>query len=529
MSEIISTKAQMIQSESKKLKRGLTVLPLFGLIYFTVCGGSFGSEPLVGLTGPGMALILLIATPLLFSIPNMFMVREMGSMMPVEGGYYHWVKKAFGPLAGFLTGWMNLVVSWLDVSIYPVLALYYMSFFFPVLSDGIMNGETVVLTGDTLSWIIGLVMIWLIVLLQIRGARLTGLTTNWIGLLMLTPLLIMSIIGFINIARNGVTETLPLLPEGQTLFGAFSVGLFIAMWNFMGWELPSSAGDEIVNPKRTYPLAMALTLVAAIATYAIPMVAGLYGGAGDQGKYNLWIAEPSSEDGIIGDMPESITEEKLAEWGVDPAATYGWEYTDIANQIGITFTGEENGFVTFLVGIVSISAFLSMVGLFIGNSLGASRVPFALAQDGMMPGWMVKVHPKYGTPWVAILISGILFSIFTLQTFQALVVMDVFLNCMALVLQFLAMWKMRFSHPDVPRQKVPGGWVGLILVTLAPFLIILLAIVSNVNEAGWDSVLKALGAIAVGVLLYLPLRKFVKPGIPDIDPFHPAETQPETA
>jgi len=72
---------------------------------------------MVGLTGPGMTLILFIVTPLLFSIPNMLMVREMQSLMPHEGGYYHWVKQAFGPFVGFLAGWMNWVVAWVDVSI----------------------------------------------------------------------------------------------------------------------------------------------------------------------------------------------------------------------------------------------------------------------------------------------------------------------------------------------------------------------------------------------------------------------------
>jgi amino acid transporter len=106
-----------IKREAKKLKRELTLLPLFGLIYFTVCGGSFGIEPLVGWSGPGLAILLVFLTPIIFSIPNMLMVRELNSMMPVEGGYYHWVKKAFGPFAGFLAGWNNWVVSWLDVTI----------------------------------------------------------------------------------------------------------------------------------------------------------------------------------------------------------------------------------------------------------------------------------------------------------------------------------------------------------------------------------------------------------------------------
>ncbi len=130
----------IVRSETKKLKRELTLLPLFGLIYFTVCGGSFGAEPMVSLSGPGFALLLLILTPLVFSIPNMLMVREMQSMMPAEGGYYHWLKKAFGPFVGFMGGWMNWVVSWVDVSIYPVLAATYLAFFIPALNNGATIG-----------------------------------------------------------------------------------------------------------------------------------------------------------------------------------------------------------------------------------------------------------------------------------------------------------------------------------------------------------------------------------------------------
>src|SRR5512140_3147804 len=129
-----------ISSESKKLRRELTVLPLFGLIYFTVCGGSFGAEPMVGWSGPGLAMLLFILTPLFFSIPNMLMVREMQSMMPVEGGYYHWLKVAFGPFVGFMGGWMDWVVSWVDVSIYPVLAAYFLGYFIPALRTGTAIG-----------------------------------------------------------------------------------------------------------------------------------------------------------------------------------------------------------------------------------------------------------------------------------------------------------------------------------------------------------------------------------------------------
>src|SRR5512137_747528 len=117
-----------IKAETKKLKRELTLLPLFGLIYFTVCGGAFGAEPIIGWSGPGMAMLLLILIPIMFSLPIMLMVRELQSMMPAEGGYYHWIKQGMGRFAGFMSGWLMWIVSWLDVSRYAVWATYYLTF-----------------------------------------------------------------------------------------------------------------------------------------------------------------------------------------------------------------------------------------------------------------------------------------------------------------------------------------------------------------------------------------------------------------
>ncbi len=100
----------------------------------------------------------------------------------------------------------------------------------------------------------------------------------------------------------------------------------------MGWELPTAAGDEVVNPKKTYPLAMVLVLVATVATYTIPTVAGLYGGAGENGKYTLWGLDASdAEVGIVGDLagPDATQTQlesggKLQDWGVEPTASMGW-------------------------------------------------------------------------------------------------------------------------------------------------------------------------------------------------------------
>jgi len=532
-----SSKINLTQAEKSKLKRELTLLPLFGLIYFTVCGGSFGAESMVSLSGPGFAILLFFITPLLFSIPNMLMVREMQSMMPVEGGYYHWLKKAFGPFVGFMGGWMNWVVSWVDVSIYPVLLASYLGYYFLPLRNGTTIGG-VEIPAWVLSWVVALILIWSVSYLNVRGARLTGITTDWLGLVMMIPLILMSIIGIAAWIKSGTTIHLPFLASGEavsfkTLIPALGTGIYIALWNYMGWELPTAAGDEVVNPKKTYPMAMVLVLLVTIATYSIPTIAGLYGGAGEDGKYQVWGIDASDENvGIVGDLAGADANDaqiaewngKLQDWGVEPTSSTGWWFPDIAHVVADKFTGQKDGALANILGVlVSFASVLSMIGLFIGNGLGGTRVPFALAEDGMMPSILVKVHPKYGTPWVSILICGVIFSIFSLQAFQALVVIDVFLNLLVLIACFFAMWKLRFTLPQLHRQKVPGGWVGLSLVTLAPLAIVILAIYSNYVESGMDTISWALLAMAIGAIVYFPIRKLIKPGIPDVDPFRSSE------
>ena len=513
--------AAVVQRESKKLKRSLTLLPLFGLMYFTVCGGTFGIEPLVGYSGSGLALLLIVLTPFIFSLPNVLMVRELSTMMPAEGGYYHWVKQAFGPFAGFMAGWNNWVVSWLDVSIYPVLAAYYLSFFIPALRNGTTLGGYEV-SPDLLSWFVTIIIIWGVSYMQIRGSRLSGIFTSWLGAILMIPLFLMGIIGIYNWIVYGGPE-LTFLPGGEaispeTMTAALSTGLFVVMWNYMGWELPSAAGDEVVNPRKTYPAAMTLVLIAAILTYTIPTLGGMMGGGGDDGRTIIWGIEATTDEGIIAEVePYGFTAQDLESWGVDPTSDIGWEFPDIGHAVGVKFGGSEFGLV--LGGLLTIAAVMSMIGLFTGNSLGGTRVPFALAEDGMFPRSLVKVHSQYGTPFVAIIVTGIVYSIFSLSAFAFLVVADVFLQLLVILAEFAAMWKLRFSMPDKPRDRVPGGYIGMVLVTLGPTVIILVAIYSQIVDAGFSSIGWALVLMAVGVILYFPFRKYLKPGIPDVDPF----------
>jgi len=378
-----------------------------------------------------------------------------------------------------------------------------------------------------LSWLVAAVLIISISFLNLRGARLSGLTTNWLGLLMIIPLVIMSGFGIYAWIASGTTPEIPFLTGGAdvtpgNILAGMSVGLYVAMWNFMGWELPAAAGDEIKNPKKTYPRAMVLVLVAAILSYSIPTIAGLYGGAGEDGRYLAWGIEEYDEGAGIGPILNEygVSNEQMEAIGVDPTTDAGWEFPTIAHVIGDKVAGKDSPLSYFLGGIVGISAILSMIGLFIGNGLGGTRVPYAMAEDGMMPKWLNKVHPRYGTPWVSIIVCGVFYLIFSTSAFQNLVVIDVFLNMLVLMAEIFALVYLRYKRPELPRNKVPGGVLGLVYIVIAPLSIILLAIVSQVTDYGWESSIGwGLIAMAIGAILYIPIMKFVKKGVPDVDPY----------
>jgi amino acid transporter len=295
------------------------------------------------------------------------------------------------------------------------------------------------------------------------------------------------------------------------------------MWNYMGWELPSAAGDEVIEPRKTYPRAMAIVLVLAILTYALPVTGALYGGAGEDGRYTLWGLEASDETaGVAPDVASyGVTAEQIDGWGVSASTdASGWEFPKIGRAVAAKVTGDPNSpLAFFMVTILTVSAVLSMLGLFIGNSLGGSRVPFALAEDGMFPRWMVKVHPRHGSPYVAILVVSVIYTIFATNAFEFLVVADVFLQLLVVLAEIAALWVLRRTEPDRPRTRVPGGLFGLILASVSLAGIILIAFYSQIATEGFSSVGVALALMAIGVVLYFPIRKYYKPGVPDIDPF----------
>src|SRR3989442_13826981 len=240
----------------------LTLGPLVAVMYFTVSGGPFGLEGLVGSVGPGVALLLLMLTPLLFSVPETLLVGELASMLPAEGGYYVWVKRAFGRFWGFWNGGLSWVYSLIDIAIYPVLFLQYMRFFAPGLR-GLEGGLG------------ALVVLWGATWLNLRGTRAVGTASGWLIAAVLAPFALLAVVAvgrWIFGPAAVVARFRPFAAPGQTFFGALGIGISQSIWNYSGWDNASTVGGEIEHATPTYPRALARALPLVTLVYLVTIV-----------------------------------------------------------------------------------------------------------------------------------------------------------------------------------------------------------------------------------------------------------------
>src|ERR1044071_1990393 len=117
-----------------RLRQELGLVPLAAVVFFNVSGGPYGIEDVVPSFGPGLALLLLVVTPLLWSLPVSLAMAELASAMPDEGGYVTWTARAFGPFWAFQVGWWSWLDSFVDVAVYPALAVEYARYWWPGMS-----------------------------------------------------------------------------------------------------------------------------------------------------------------------------------------------------------------------------------------------------------------------------------------------------------------------------------------------------------------------------------------------------------
>jgi amino acid transporter len=149
------------------------------------------------------------------------------------------------------------------------------------------------------------------------------------------------------------------------------------------------------------------------------------------------------------------------------------------------------------------------LGMFNALVLSYSRVPLALAADGLLPRAVARLHPRTGAPWVAVIACAIAWTACLRLGFERLIRLDVMLYGLSLALEFVALAVLRMREPSLPRPfRVPGGtWVAWLLGA-PPMVLLALAFADARGErlAGISSLAIGIGLIALGPFVYIVLR-----------------------
>ena len=401
--------------------RKATLLSFVFVMYSYTTGGPFGLEDQVSNSGPGMTLLYHLLIPLFWCIPISLVAAELTTAMPVQGGFYRWVRAAFGDFWGFLAGWWNWTASFLLGSAYAVLFADYLGFYFPQL------------TGRN-HYLVAAALIAAITYINVRGIQMVGRISTLLEIFVLLPIVVVTVIGLAHWKHN---PFVPLVPPHKPFFQVFGVGLALGVWLYSGYEQLSTVAEEVENPQRSFPRALALVVPLSMATYFLPTFASL-------AAVDNW-----------------------QQW-------HGDYFSVAAKLIGGPLLG----------AWVALAAMVTNAALLNSTVLATTRMPFALAEDKFLPRFLTRVHPRYATPAVSIVVSGAIYAAFAMFTLTQLIAVYAWLRVATSVMTVLSAWKLRQLQSGISRPFViPGGRKGLLYAVAAPVLLGILATAGSVADS----------------------------------------------
>jgi APA family basic amino acid/polyamine antiporter len=433
--QTISIIRQTMQKVSEEgLVRGIRQWDLVGLVINSVIGAGIFVLPAksFGLIGSYSLIAFVICALVVVLIILCF--AEVSSRFVETGGPYRYTSEAFGPAVGFQVGWMNWIARITAYATNCNLLIVYLSFFWPAAGFGFWRGF--VITAITLC----------LTIINYIGVRNATLTSNFFTIAKLLPLVLFICVGLFF-----------LTPENFTLgnypsFGSFSTAVLLLIYAFSGFENAGVPAGEILNPRRTLPIAILV---------AIAIVALIY----------LLIQTVS-----IGTLPNlSATERPLAE-----AAS------KFMGPVGAS--------------IIAAGAITSVIGNLNVNILSTPRILFAMSLDRAIPQSLAAVHSRFRTPHVAIIITATLMLALTLSSSL------IYALTVSTIARLLAYGATCLALPALRRKKdappayftLPGGTViSVIAVVLSIWLL-----TNSTRQEARDSAI----AVGVGLLIYFGYR-----------------------
>ncbi|PYU14659.1 MAG: hypothetical protein DMG29_09095 [Acidobacteria bacterium] len=403
--------------ESRRFER-LSLSAFVAVLYAYCAAGPFGFEEMVSRSGPGMALLFLMIVPWLFSLPMSLVTAEMATAMPVEGGFYRWTRAALGDFWGFQCGWWNWTGTFLMNAAYAVVLADYTAQLLPASAGGWRH------------WLVALFFLVLVAALNVRGIRVVGNFTVAMLLMVLLPVAVFTLLG---LSQMRVNPFVPLVPPGKPWREVYGVGLSLALWLYSGYEQLSTNTEEVEDPVRNFPRALAIMVPLAMFTFLLPTLAGI----GASGDWQNW--------------------------------TTGYIVT-ASRKVG----GHWLALPMFGAAMVSV-----LLGLE-STLLSSTRLPFTMAEDGYFPATFARLHHRFRTPVQAIVLTTALCALLAVFRLTQLIAVYTWLRSATSALTLLAAWRLRHTAPQLARGfRIPGGALGMAAVVIVPLLLFAWALVNS--------------------------------------------------
>jgi len=401
--EVITAPAASGTQEAPHLRRVLGRGDL--VLLFVVAVFNLNVLPSIAANG-GVTIWLWLTSLALFFWPQGIAVIELAHRFPGEGGVYLWAKEVFGDFHGFLSGWCY----WTNNMMYvPTIMLYFVGVSVFVLGPGhehLADNRAFALAAS-------LILLTLLVVLNILGLGVGKWINNLggIGTGVAAALLIgLGVVVFLKFGTMVTAADFAFPANPRFVFNAFGVICF----GLVGLELASVMGDEIQDPKRTLPGAVAWGGI---------LSGVLYIGA----TLTLLVAVSRNEISVLQGIVQAVSH-MAARVGV------GWIVVPFAFLLSLSIAG---------IG----SAWLG----------GSARIPFVAGLDSYMPSWMAKIHPKYATPYAALIVHAVVSLVLVVinftftgagvqETFQKLLSLAVVLQLIPFLYMFGSLLKIALDE-----------------------------------------------------------------------------------
>ena len=441
------------------LKRVLGRMDL--VLLFVVAVVNLNVVPSIA-SGGAVTLWLWLLALLFFFWPQGIAVIELSQRFPGEGGVYLWSKKYFGDFHGFLSGWCY----WTNNVFYvPTVLLYLVGTALFVLGPkgvGLAN-------NSHFTFFAGMIALGIVLLLNVLGLGVGKWINNLGGIGTSIAATVLIGLGITVAVTHGVpVHARDFAPQGAdwrliASFGYICFGL-------VGLELASVMGDEIRDPRKELPTAVA---IGGVISWVLYMGATL----------TLLIAVPKESIGVLQGVLQAVDA--------------------MARQVGVSW----------IVIPVTLILSVSIAGIASAWFAGSARIPFVAGLDHYMPAVFGKVHPRTGAPWVVMLVSAMLSAVFwglsvlgstaVKDSFKLLLALATVLQLVPFVYVYAALLKIAFGPEATARYgrtTLKFAGVSGLITTLIGMAV---AFVPPSEIQGLKAILRFEGQMAFGTLFFI--------------------------